>query len=87
MVAVGSYGGSRKDLRNKKAEVYEEGIWTSLPDYPMSGAPTSRIAKYATVFFKGGFLFFGGLVNGNQINNIARLDSSSWTWTQIGNHT
>ena len=33
MVAVGSY-----EKSNKKSEVYENGNWRSVPDYPTAGA-------------------------------------------------
>ena len=72
LVAVGS-----KDPNNKKAETFEDGVWTDIQDAPV----TSYLSDCAVIFYAGNFYYFGGY--GNE-SGILRLNAATWTWSSVG---
>ena len=70
LVAVGSYS-----PYNKKAETFEDGVWTDIQDAPVY----SSLYNYAVIFYAGNFYYFGGWGSG-----ILRLDAATWTWSSVG---
>ena len=76
LVAVGS----SLDPGNKKAEKFENGVWTDIQDAPVN----KSLSAYAVIFDSSNFYYFGGLDNGDAVNSILRLNAETWTWTKVG---
>ena len=64
---------------HKKAEKYENGNWSDIPDAPVA----SKLSHYAVIFNAGNFYYFGGSL-GYPDNTIRSLSAATWTWSEVG---
>ena len=66
---------------NKKSEKLENGFWSEIAEAPVDGP---RWYYYAVIFHGGSYYYFGGSGGPRTSNSILRLQSGSWTWTNVG---
>ena len=67
-------------LYSKKSEKLEDDIWTDIEEPPVD---RTSMSDYAVIFRGSSHYYFGGSSGGN-LNTILRLQSGSWTWSNIG---
>ena len=73
---------------SKKSEKLQSGIWSDLEEPPVDGW---TLWNYVVIFYgtetHGSHYYFGGRTTGYSVqllSSILRLESGSWTWSNVG---
>ena len=65
-----------------KSEKLEDDIWSEFEEPPVDG---TRMYDYAVIFLGSSHYYFGGYADGYVVvDSILRLQSASWTWSNVG---
>ena len=65
---------------SKNSEKLENDIWSDIEEPPVDA---TRFSNYAVIFHGSSHYYFGGAQSGHS-KSILRLQSGSWTWSNVG---